>query len=163
MLRSAMSASIQSRILALDPGLSCGWALRQADGWTASGVWDLKPLRFFEGGGMPYVHLRRHLDAVGRVDLVVLEEVRRHAGTMAAHVYGGILATVQSWCETQEPPVPYTAIPVGTIKKRATGKGNAGKPAMVAAAQARWPEQNVNDDNQADALWLLECAVEDDG
>jgi crossover junction endodeoxyribonuclease RuvC len=90
------------------------------------------------------------------VELVAFEEVRRHLGTDAAHIYGGIIATVQTWCEANQ--VPYTGIPVATIKKRATGKGNADKKAVTAAARERWPEQRVEDDNQADALWILECA-----
>jgi crossover junction endodeoxyribonuclease RuvC len=145
------------RVLAIDPGTACGWALGHLGRVVSSGTWNLKPKRF-EGGGMRYVHLQNFLRVIGRCDLVVLEEVRRHMGVDAAHVYGGILATVQAWCETQDPPTPYTAIPVGTIKKRATGKGNAKKDAMVAAAREQWPGQDVKDDNQADALWLLECA-----
>jgi len=153
------------RILAIDPGTHCGWALIQ-NGVLMSGVWNLASRRF-EGGGMRFVRLRSQLHdvraSVGRLDLVALEEVRRHLGTDAAHCYGGIVATVQAWCEEQDPPVPYTAIPVGTIKKRATGNGNCGKPAMVAAARARWPEQEVANDDQADALWLLECARDELG
>lgn len=149
--------------LAIDPGTLCGWALRIDGGTLASGTWDLAPqkLRRFESPGMRWIRLRRYLDEVVSgiaLDLVVIEEVRRHLGVQAAHVYGGIVATLQAWCEGRE--IPYTAIPVGTIKKAATGKGNCGKPAMVAAARARWPEQGVRDDNQADALWLLECAVD---
>jgi Holliday junction resolvasome RuvABC endonuclease subunit len=121
----------------------------------ASGVWNLKPSRH-EGGGMRFVRLRRYLcellDANAGEVLLGYEEVRRHAGTDAAHIYGGIVAVVQSVCE--ERTIPYQGVPVGTIKRLATGKGNADKTAMVAAAVVRfWP---VTDDNEADALW---CAA----
>ena len=43
-----------------------------------------------------------------------------------------------------------------TVKKHATGSGRADKKQMVAAARARgW---NPQDDNEADALWLLDYA-----
>jgi Holliday junction resolvasome RuvABC endonuclease subunit len=47
---------------------------------------------------------------------------------------------------------------VGTIKKHATGKGNAGKDQMIEAMQLRG--HPVTDDNEADALALLHCALE---
>jgi Holliday junction resolvasome RuvABC endonuclease subunit len=146
------------KILAIDPGTHCGWALRLDDGSIFSGVWDLKPSRF-EGGGMRWLRLRGFLDRfTGRQmpGLVAFEEVRHHAGVDAAHIYGGIIATLQAWCESSG--VPYTSIPVATIKKAATGKGNAKKDAMITAARERWPQQGIADDNQADALWILEVA-----
>ena len=140
------------KILALDLGTHMGWAL--SDG--ASGTFHLQTdsQRRFEGSGMKWLRLRRFLDEVGAVDLVVLEEVRRHAGTDAAHAYGGALAVVTAWCE--EKKIPHTAYPVATIKKHATGKGNANKAAMMQAAADRgW---DVVDDNHADALWILDLA-----
>jgi Holliday junction resolvasome RuvABC endonuclease subunit len=142
------------RILAIDPGTNCGWAT--TDGGTIiSGTWNLKGGRY-EGAGMRFVRLRRFLEEFGPVDRIVFEEVRRHLGTDAAHVYGGIVAVVMAFCEERQ--VPYEGIPVGTIKKLATGKGNANKDAMVAAARERWPEFD-GDDNEADARWMLAVAA----
>ena len=53
---------------------------------------------------------------------------QRHAGTDAAHVYGGLLATLTAWCEQNTDP--YQGVPVGTIKRLIAGKGNADKPAV---------------------------------
>jgi Holliday junction resolvasome RuvABC endonuclease subunit len=92
-----------------------------------------------------------------RPEVVIVEEVRRHLGTDAAHVYGAIVGAIQEECEVRV--VPYQGIPVGTIKKQATGKGSANKEAMVAAAKARWPEFD-GDDNEADARWILVTAAE---
>lgn len=89
------------------------------------------------------------------IDAVYFEEVRRHAGVDAAHAYGGFLAHLTAWCEHHQ--IPYQGVPVGTIKKHATGKGNASKEEMVAAAVARY--QWVKDDNEADALALLGFAM----
>ena len=72
-------------------------------------------------------------------------------GVDAAHAYGGFLAHVTAWCEHHQ--IPYEAVPVGTIKRHATGKGNANKEAMVTAMRNRG--FNPCDDNEADALALL--------
>ena len=78
-------------ILALDLGQQTGWALRSSDGLTTSGTVAFKPGRF-EGGGMPFLRFRHWLtelkQAAGGIEALYLEEVRRHAGTSAAHVYG---------------------------------------------------------------------------
>ena len=143
------------KILAIDPGTHCGYALSPFE----SGVWDLSPRRY-EGGGMRFVKLRNYLiKACEGVDMVVFEEVRGHKGTDAAHVYGGIVAIITEHCELKE--IPYSGIPVGTIKKYATGKGNSNKEAMVKAARGRWPDIDLVDDNQADALHLWAWAQEE--
>lgn len=141
-------------LLAIDPGTKCGWALFRNGKRIGSGVWNLSPRRF-EGGGMRYVKLRGYLDSMvqGTPKLqIAFEEVRRHLGTDAAHIYGGIVATIASWCEDND--FPYQGIPVGTIKKYATGKGNANKAAMLAAAQERWSLPRVETDDEADALFI---------
>jgi hypothetical protein len=149
-------------VLALDLGTQTGWALRTGDDRILSRTIAFKPSRF-EGGGMRYlrftdwlVEIAIHADGIRRV---VFEEVRRHAGTDAAHVYGGFLATLASWCE--EHGIPYQGVPVGTIKRFATGRGNADKAAVIAAMQARG--FHPADDNEADALALLLWAMENQG
>lgn len=144
-------------ILALDLGSSLGWAMSTASGQTISGTMQFKSGRY-EGGGMRYLRFVRWLDeiAASQINAVYFEEVRRHAGTDAAHVYGGLMATLTAWCEKNG--VPYQGVPVGTIKKHATTKGNASKDAMIAAARARG--FNPVDDNEADALAILHWAEE---
>jgi Holliday junction resolvasome RuvABC endonuclease subunit len=154
-----------ARILAIDPGTHCGWAIRNGNMYY-SGTWDLSTGRF-SGGGMRYLRFCKFLDEAklstsGQVfDAVYFEEVRAHKGTDAAHVYGGIVAHLMTWCEQQQPKIPYQGIPVSHVKRAATGKGGGkgtDKPAMVAAAKLAWPEQDIKDDNQADALWILRSA-----
>ena len=53
------------------------------------------------------------------------------------------------------------SVPVGTIKRHATGKGNAPKEAMIAAARARG--FSPADDNEADAIAILHWAIETNG
>lgn len=145
-------------ILAIDPGTSCGWCLKSATGIT-SGVWNLKGNRF-EGAGMRFVRLHSYLDKLAssvQITAVYFEEVRNHMGVDAAHIYGGIIAKIGEWCELRK--IPYAGIPVGTIKKHATGKGNADKAAMIAAARAKWPDADIKSNDEADARWIAECAA----
>ena len=145
-------------ILALDLGTTTGWALRGSDGHITSGSESFRPQRF-EGGGMRYLPFKRWLTEIKQscdgIDGLHFEEVRRHVSTDAAHAYGGFLATLTAWCEHHQ--IPYQGVPVGTIKKHATGKGNAGKEDVIAAIRARG--HNPVDDNEADALALLNWAI----
>ncbi len=146
-------------ILALDLGTMTGWALFNPPGTTLSGRWDLKPRRF-DGGGMRFVRFRGNLDDLAEtvnIRQVCFEEVRRHAATDAAHVYGGLMATLTAWCE--ERSIPYEGVPVGTIKKSWTGNGAAKKDAMIAEARKRGYE--VIDDNEADALAILDLKLKE--
>jgi Holliday junction resolvasome RuvABC endonuclease subunit len=146
-------------ILALDLGTQTGWALRGRDGAITTGTVCFKPQRF-EGGGMRYLRFKRWLDELALVanepQAVYFEEVSRHAGVDASHAYGGFLGQLTAWCEHRA--IPYQGVPVGTIKKHATGKGNADKQAMIAAMQAKG--FHPADDNEADALGLLLWAME---
>lgn len=142
-------------LLALDLGTTTGFAVSPDFGAVVSGVWNNKGGRF-EGGGMRYLRFRGHLDeiyAASPFELVVFEEVRRHRGTDAAHVYGGMLATLTAWCEGHDPKIPYEGVPVQTIKRFATGKGNAGKDDVIQAMVALG--YKPADDNEADAIALL--------
>jgi Holliday junction resolvasome RuvABC endonuclease subunit len=154
----------KTNILALDLGTTTGWALRSAQGPIAHGFVSFKSQRF-EGGGMRYLRFRRWLDDLREtvcrtgtspgIDALYFEEVRRHLGVDAAHVYGGLLATLTAWCEYHQ--IPYQGVPVGTIKRHATGKGNASKAEVIAAIRSLG--HPVTDDNEADALALLHCAL----
>jgi Holliday junction resolvasome RuvABC endonuclease subunit len=149
-------------ILSLDLGTRTGWALLGRDGSITSGSESFKPQRF-EGGGMRYLRFKRWLTEIKQsaddIDAVYFEEVRRHAGVDAAHAYGGFMAQLTAWCEHHN--TPYQGVPVGTIKKHATGRGNASKDEMIAAARLRG--HVPADDNEADALALLHWAVEHGG
>ena len=153
---------MNTTILALDLGTQTGWAIRLKNGQIISDSETFKPQRF-EGGGMRYLRFRKWLTEIKQcgdgIDALYFEEVRRHVGVDAAHAYGGFMATLTAWCEHHQ--IPYQGVPVGTIKKHATGKGNAGKAEMVAAVTARG--HTPVDDNEADALALLYFAIAQEG
>jgi len=95
----------------------------------------------------------------GRIAAVYFEEVRRHLSTDAAHVHGGLLATLTAWCEQRASA--YHGVPVGTIKRHITGRGNADKAAVIEAVCARG--YSPADDNEADAIAILLWALETRG
>ena len=105
-------------ILALDLGTTAGWAVRTFDGLITSGTVSFRPSRY-DGGGMRYLRFTNWLTELdqlsGPIAAIWYEEVRRHAGTDAAHVYGGLMAMLTSWAELRG--VPYQGVPVGTIKR----------------------------------------------
>jgi hypothetical protein len=95
----------------------------------------------------------------GPIAGIWFEEVRRHVGTDASHVFGGFLAPLTACGELRG--VPYEGVPVGTWKRRVCGKGNANKAAVISAMRARG--FNPSDDNEADALAVLIWALETRG
>lgn len=159
---SATREAARSVVLALDLGTTTGWAVQPAGGRIESGTVSFRPSRY-EGGGIRYLRLRAWLDStfaeLGTLSTVYFEEVRRHAGTDAAHIYGGLLATLTAWCEQQR--IAYQGVPVGTIKRFIAGKGNADKAAVIAAVRTRGFVPK--DDNEADAIAILLWSIETQG
>ena len=149
-------------VLGLDLGTTTGWALQSGASKLESGSVSFRTGRY-DGGGVRYLRFRSWLDSMsadaGDITAIYFEEVRRHIGTDAAHVYGGLLATLTSWCEQRG--IAYQGVPVGTIKRFIAGKGNADKAAVMAAVRARGFQ--VSDDNEADAIAILLWSIETQG
>lgn len=150
------------KILALDLGTNTGWVIgsKPFKAQAVVGSLSLKAGRY-EGGGMRYLRfenfLREMLD-MQAFEAVYFEEVRRHQGVDAAHVYGGLLATLTSFCERNG--IPYQGIPIGTWKQAAVGKGNASKDDVMAWAKAA----GITIDHpatfdEADAIGIYNAAV----
>ena len=145
-------------ILALDLGTNTGFAVFNS-GKIKSGVKNFKATRF-QSADRRFVNFMKELDVIQKslmlgIGIVYFEEVRRHIGVDAAHCYGGFKAILTTFCEVNG--IPYQGVPVGTIKKHITGKGNADKLAVIKAVQALG--FNPKDDNEADALALLSFAM----
>lgn len=144
------------KIAAFDLGTKVGFAV--CDGSTRySGSQNLAAKKH-ENWAARFERFRNLLDSLGGnfpPDRVVYEEVRAHSGTDAAHVYGAFMAELHKWCN--ERGIPLVGVPVGTIKKFATGKGNASKMEVLMAVEKRWGVL-PQDDNEADAIALLEYA-----
>ena len=149
-------------ILPLELGTTTGWAIRDHGGLITTGTASFKPGRY-DGGGMRYLRFTNWLTELdplsGPIEAIWFEEVRRHAGTDASDIYGGLMATLTAWAELRG--FPYQGVPVGTIKRHATGHGSAPKQAKIAVARVRG--YSPADDNEADAIALLLWAIETNG
>ena len=145
-------------ILALDLGTHMGWALRHVDGLVESGVLNLKPKRH-EGFGARFYRLRLWLTATkNRVGGELFHLTYEHTPgqrARAAHIAGAFEATVTAWCEHHD--IPYRSAHSATVKKHATGKGNADKTAVEAAVRAKGFDPETHD--EADALAILDLAL----
>lgn len=145
-------------ILAIDPATKCGWAC----GPLIGGTWNLTPKKGDHPGKRGYDLSRTLRACIGdgdyKIDLIVYERAifmgasRARALAVQNGLVGIILATAHG------ADVPVEAFSASEIKKHATGKGNAKKPAMVAAMQRKYPQATIVDDNHADALALWDLA-----
>jgi Holliday junction resolvasome RuvABC endonuclease subunit len=145
------------KIIAIDPATQLGWAYKESKKKPKYGTESFHNSQW-DGSGMRFLKFRNWFEnLVEPGDVVAYEAVEMHSSTYAAHQYAGWVTAMQAVCEHYE--VPYTGYPVGTIKKYWTGKGSAGKDAMILEAQKRGYNPKTSD--EADALAILHLAIED--
>ena len=142
-------------ILALDLATKTGWA----HSGGGSGVQDFAPRRG-DSPGMRWVEfqawLRRILDSCP-TDVIAYEQAH-HRGGAATHVAHSLIGIVEK--VAAERKIELTNRHSKTIKKYATGNGNASKEKMMEAGRKAFCQDFI-DDNECDACWLLELVVED--
>jgi Holliday junction resolvasome RuvABC endonuclease subunit len=95
-----------------------------------------------------------HLDG-SPIDLAVIEDLPKHAH--AAGITGMVHGAVR--VALMELGVSYALVPPASLKKYATGRGNATKPDMRVALLKR-TGMDLRDDNQVDAWWLRAMGLE---
>ncbi len=149
------------RILAIDPATQCGWAHSSG----ASGVWDLS-VRKDESSGMRLIRfegkLMEILDSAG-VDVIAFETPSVARGPKAnmdglkhcTKLQAIIERLVESTHGVEGIGKNLQTIKAHALRDQPKG-GKRDKAAMVAAANRRWPNETIIDDNHADALWLLD-------
>lgn len=97
----------------------------------------------------------RVLEAAAGADLVVVEGLAFSSNTGKAAERAGLWWLVADALDTAG--IPVAVAPPASRCRYATGKGNAPKDAVLAAAVRRFPDVDVTGNDQADALWL--CAM----
>lgn len=173
-----------TNLLALDLGTLTGWAFGDLSGENArSGVWKLATpgeLKRHKGDDdLRVVRLARKLaEFHDKVGCVAWEQVQFIKSRAQAHLWAGLRAVIFLWIAEQRTRPITVACPVGTLKKYATGNGSALKPEMAQCLAAKFPDRFVYaggklskydlltrgavsgmiDDNEVDALWLLDYA-----
>ena len=144
-------------LLALDLGTACGFAIFK-DGKFISGTKKLGTYK--EKFGARFHEFRTwllNIIAKHNIKAVYFERVFGHKGVEAAHCYGGFLYMLASVCFQQN--IPCISFSVQAIKRFMTGKCNATKDEMIAAARQKGftPET----DDEADAIAIMLLALKD--
>ena len=148
------------RILGLDLGTSTGFCLNTEP--LIFGHFDLRSHRY-ESGGMRYIRFRRNLEEINKtykIDLIAFEEVLFSRTTLAAHVYGGLVASLMVFCE--ESKIEYVGVPIGSWKRHLTGKGNCNKIKVLKTVREKYSLEPQTFD-EADAIGILKWAEEEYG
>lgn len=176
------------RVLGLDLASSCGATFCDllegrptTEALLIGGQWDLG-LSSHDTQSIRLIRLKQFLE-VTRPDLIFYEEVKytapRPAGRMklaalvaravsGAQVVHSLAAVLVTWAEERD--IPCEAVPIGTLKKFATGKGSASKADMIRACNEKFHTDFAVDDydstgvdNIADSMFLCAMAVQSYG
>jgi Holliday junction resolvasome RuvABC endonuclease subunit len=150
--------------LALDIGTTTGWAIRKPEA-VLSGSWLLatpKELRHQRKlgeertGDLRFFRLRDRIEETVRdhlIENIVFEDVLFLSSQAQSQLWASLRAAVWMAGESHRVECVHT----GTLKKFATGAGNARKEAMIATVANLPPPWGrlVRDDNEADAVLIL--------
>ena len=142
-------------ILAIDPATKCGWA----DSNGPSGVWDLR-VRPDESSGMRLIRLWAKLNEVHNaspLELIAFEASRNSKFPKAIVVAAKIQGVLEAWVEKHD-GVSLAPFSPTEIKRHSTGKGTASKSDMIDAAKKFYPDVEIESDDHADALCILNLA-----
>jgi Holliday junction resolvasome RuvABC endonuclease subunit len=148
------------KILALDFGTKCGWAIG-TPGNEISGTENFKS-RASDSRGMVFVRFDRWINEMlcDHKPALVVHERPHLRGRAASEVLNGMLGFMVKACRVHG--VQYSDCASTTLKKFATGKGNASKEKMMEAYREKWKKDPISHD-EADARWLLEWAQNEFG
>jgi len=144
-------------ILSLDLATSTGWACyEEGDITIGSASFALKR---GDSPGMRFLRcrswLREMLKLLGNIDLIVYEQPHQRGGH-PTQVAMGLVTEVLSFSARAN--IETTTVHSMSLKKWATGKGNAKKPRMIEEAKNRG--YDVTNDDEADAVLMLEYTLE---
>ena len=152
-IKKLLKAELPFNILGIDPATKTGWAT----GITADkyGTWDFSlkngetmgiKLLKFERYFLEYVHLH-NIKAISFERPVL---VRGRVNSVIHH--SKLAGIIQKICAQEQ--IDYIEYTPGQIKQFATGNGGCGKEEVIKAAR-KWFNFQGDDDNQADAIWIM--------
>lgn len=146
-------------ILAIDIGTHCGYAYNRGDSATTAGTLHLATKDEVTAWGKERITRRKDprverlcdfLTNLGTFDVIIFEDVEFMKYRLQTQLWSSLRAAI--WlCGTAR---VFECLPVGTLKKFATGSGKASKELMAKflAGDAKL------DDNAVDAIWLWRWA-----
>lgn len=135
------------RVLGVDQSLTCSGLALVCSG-RVERVWSLRPK--MRGNERLRLIVSSVLEAAQGVDVVVVEGPSMHSqGRSLVQLYGLFtLLTYSLWVAG----VRTVVVPPTVRAMYATGRGNANKDAVLLSVARRYPNVDVQDNNQADAL-----------
>jgi len=144
------------RVLAIDPGNHCGFAVVDDSGLVLSDVWRLhkdgerKDIRFWR----LFHRLSEVYGATGKPEAVAFETKLKTKKTTTANLLntGGFIGVIRAW-SVQVKVADVRFLYPSELKHRATGNGRASKADMCAWA-SHTSGKDIRDDNEADAVCL---------
>ena len=137
------------RVVGIDPSMSATGVAHDDGGLTTITY----PKQVTRDSRLGVLHTKVW-DAAEGADLVVIEDLPTHAH--GAGITGMVQGVVR--LTLIHGAVPYLVVTPATVKKFATGKGNATKADMRMAWFQRTGD-DVRDDNQVDAAWLRQLGL----
>jgi Holliday junction resolvasome RuvABC endonuclease subunit len=149
-------------LLGLDLGTKTGWCLYDAPAQKIieSGVqtFDLKR---GESDGLRFMHFRMWISSVltaaWDISLIAYEQPHLRGGA-AAHLLVGFSTRVQE--AATEAKIESVPVHTGTLKRHATGYGNAWKADMIIRSSAFLGRHPI-DDNEDDAVHVARWAADE--
>lgn len=148
------------RILSIDPGLKCGWAVFDDEVYIAGGTHCIKTptkAQVLKKGVHPS---QKWLDVRNMIhmfindwnpNIVAFEEVKRHVGTYAAHCYGYIRYTIEAECANQNiETISY----IPSQWRKLIGKGSDGKLIVQERVGEYFNIENFDSDDHSDAVGI---------
>lgn len=137
----------EPRVVGIDPSLSATGIAH----WN--GQLDTRPPRKGLTGVDRIRDIRAQLITVAQSAHLVVIEGPAYSRQLGAghHEAAGLWWAIVDIVHTRD--IPYAVVPPTTLKKYATGRGNAAKPDMRMALYRR-TGVDVGDDNEVDAAWL---------
>lgn len=136
-------------VIGIDPSLTATGVAHDDKSWTIT-------TKAGDPNRLQHIYQRVNATAASTWGngLAVLEDLPTHAhGAGLTGMAQGVIRLALINCG-----LPYVTIPAATLKKYATGKGNATKADMRMAWFQRAGD-DVRDDNQVDALWLRQIGL----
>lgn len=148
------------KILALDAATKTGWCILKNGKIFESGTQDFSKKRG-ESNGAVFFRFRNWLNSIlgTGIDFVTYE-MAHHRGGSATEICVNLTGRIQEACAERD--MEFTAIHSATLKKWATGRGNADKADMMKVAAEHLGRQPI-DDNEADAVLLALMTNEEYG
>ena len=141
--------------LALDLGTKTGFAVIDSKRLIDSGSIDLsKQVANVDEDGAKWVRFNANLERWKTLycyDQIAYENVLFTTSSNMSRAWFGALAILSMFSETNG--IPLTPYPIQTIKKYATGRGNAIKADMVKAVELNFGK-HVDSDDEADAICI---------